>query len=167
MEIIKELLQNFTGGPEAIAVIILALGALWIFGHYFIVFCKWIWDEVYPKLKEKNNSIEQLNYNKIFEDNLKEKIIILVEEHLKELKNYNKIFNEHYKDNVENMILNLNKEKDQEITKRVFEIYEKITELREKYAGRMATREDIQKLSDEIKNIEKEISSLKEKVNKR
>lgn len=166
MDLIKQLLQSFTGGPEAIAVIILALGALWIFGHYFIIFLKWAWSEIYPKLKKNDILSEPSNYNKVFEDYFKEKIIILVEEQLKDLKDYNKIFNENYKDNVENMILNINKEKDHETMLRVFEIYEKITDLREKYAGKMVTREDIQKLSNEIKELEKQIFLLKEKVNR-
>lgn len=163
MDIIKELLKNFSGGPEAIAVIILALGALWIFGHYFMVFAKFIWKEVYPKIKEAK-SPETIDYNKIFDSYFKEKIIILVEERLKELKDFNKIFKDNYEDNVTNLINEFGNRKDQEIMDKVFEIYERITDLRERYAGKMATREDIERLSRDIRVIEKELSTLKEKV---
>jgi len=166
MDLIKELLLHFSGGPEEIALIILVLGMLWIFGHYFIVLVEWMWIEVHPKLKKEGFSFEPTDYNRVFDSYFKEKIIVLIENQLKNLKDFNKIFKDNYEDNVENMINNFGKERNREITKKIFEIYEKITDLREKYAGKTATREEFLKLSDEIKELEKEVFLLKEKVNK-
>ncbi|MCK9273299.1 hypothetical protein M0P65_07205 [Candidatus Gracilibacteria bacterium] len=163
MEPLDSLIKNFSGGPEAIAVIILSLGALWIFLHYAMLFFKFIWKEISPKFKKENqNAFTTIDYNKIFEENFKEKIISIIEDKLKELKNYNKIYKDNYEDSVVNSINKFSRESDHEMMDQVFGIYEKITELRENYAGKMATREDIDRLRGEIRNLEREISSLKE-----
>lgn len=164
MGIIESIIANYSGSPESLVLLITFVIVLVIGGHYAVHFLKWFYKEGYQNVKKNLSDPPKQDYNKMFDDHFKEKIIILLEGRLKEVKDYNKIFKDNYKDNIKIMISDLQAESNKEIMDKVFQIYEKLTELREKYAGKMATRDDIEKLSEEIKSIEIELSSLKQKV---
>lgn len=134
-------------------VVLFSLGALWIICNFVYKSFIYFWEKVYPKMSKNNNKNDDTSQIKNGTQS----------NNFETPNNFEKIC----KSRVENIASKLLEEKEEKLVKKNFEIYQMISNLREKYASKMATAEDLEKIRKDVRRIDIELAKLKGEINKK
>ena len=136
-KVLGPILKGLSGEIAVLA--ILAVIAIICFFIYLGV--KHYWDKVQPKRKED----QEKNHGLI---------------------DHSTIFESQCHDKVKSVVTDITSASSKETIDRILEIHEKISELREKYAGKMATKSELREIKEELALLSNKVSELEGKINK-